>query len=72
MDHMYISRGGLFLILVDSFSEWPEVIHVSHKRSFTVKYVLHHIFKKWSPPKLWYPTMCQFCSVELNSWLQQI
>ena len=32
MDHAYITGVGLLLILVDSFSDWPEVICVSDKK----------------------------------------
>ena len=32
MDHAYITEVGRLLILVDSFSGWPEVIRVPDKR----------------------------------------
>ena len=35
MDHTNISGVGLLLILVDSFSGWPEVIRVPNKKSST-------------------------------------
>ena len=37
MDHAYITGVGLLLILVDSFSGWPEVIRVPNKKSSTIK-----------------------------------
>ena len=51
MDHAYITGVGLLLILVDSFSGWPEVIRVSDKKSSTIKQILRVIFSRNVIPK---------------------
>ena len=37
IDHAYITGVGLLLILVDSFSGWPEVTRVPNKNISTIK-----------------------------------
>ena len=50
MDHM--SPGvGLLLILVNSFSGWPEVICVPDKKSSMIKQILRVIFSRNGIPK---------------------
>lgn len=51
MDHAHANGVGLLLILVDSYSGWPEVIQVSNKRSLTVKQALRIIFSRNGIPK---------------------
>ncbi len=46
MDHAYITGVGLLLILVDSFSGWPEVIRVPDKKMSTIKQILKIIFSR--------------------------
>ena len=49
MDHAHIQDIGLFLILVDFFLGWPEVIKVRDRKATTVRQILRTIFaKKWS------------------------
>ena len=40
MDHAYITGVKLVLILVDSFSGWPEVTRVLDKKSSTIRQIL--------------------------------
>ena len=51
MDHAYITGVVLLLILVDSFSGWPEVIRVLDKKSSTIKQILRIIFFRNGIPK---------------------
>ena len=51
MDHAYITGVGLLLILVDSFSGWPEIICVPDKKSSTIKQILRVIFSRKGIPK---------------------
>ena len=44
MDHAYVKDVGLMLILVDSFTAWPEDIVVKDRSAETVKTVLRTIF----------------------------
>ena len=44
IDHGYIDRYGLLLILVDAYSGWPEVVRVANHSAKTVQYVLRVIF----------------------------
>ena len=46
MDHGYDRKHGLLLIIVDSFSGWPEVIRVANRKAKTVKLVLQIIFAR--------------------------
>ena len=51
MDDAYITEVGLLLILVDSFSGRPKVIHVPDKKSSTIKQILRVIFSINGIPK---------------------
>ena len=51
MDHAHIRDIGLFLILVDSFSGWPEVIKVRDRKATTVRQILRTIFARNRVPK---------------------
>ena len=44
MDHAYITGVGPLLILVNSFSSWPEVIRLPDKKSSMIKQILRVIF----------------------------
>ena len=46
MDHTYISGIERLLILVDSFSRWPEVVHVRDRKAETIKQILRVIFSR--------------------------
>ena len=46
MDHAHNKDIDLFLILVDSFSGWPEVIKVKDRKTPNVKQVLRTVFSK--------------------------
>ena len=69
MYHAYITIVGLLLILVDSFSGWPEVIRVSDKKSSTIKQILRVIFSRNGILK---PLVSEFCDEDLNLWLEKI
>ena len=47
MDHAYIQGIGLFLILVDSFSGWPEVKMKDRKAWYCKTNIENNICKKW-------------------------
>ena len=51
MDHTHIRDIGLLLILVDSFSGWPEVIKVRDRKATTVRQILRTIFARNGVPK---------------------
>ena len=51
MDLASITRVGLLLIQVDSFSGWSEVIRVPDKKTFTIKQILRVTFFRNSIPK---------------------
>ena len=73
MDHACITRVGLSLILVDSFSGWPEVIRVPSKKSSTIKKVLRVIFFGNGIPKtLVSDNAPEFCDKDFNLWLEKI
>ena len=73
MDHAYINGVGLLLILVDSFSGWPEVIRVPDKKSSTVKHILRVIFSRNGVPNtLVSDNAPEFCDEDLNLWLRKI
>ena len=72
MDHAYITGVGLLLILVDSFSGWPEVIRVPDKKSSTIKQILRVIFSRNGMPKaLVSDNAPKFCDEDLNLWLKK-
>ena len=50
MDHAVDSNLSLFLILVDAFSGWPEVIGVANCNAETVKKVLKVVFARLGVP----------------------
>ena len=51
IDHAYIQDIGLFLILVDSFLGWLEVIKVRNKKVTTVIQIVRTIFTRNLVPK---------------------
>ena len=51
MDHAFILPIGLLLIVVDSFSGWPEVFRVADWSAKTVKAILCNIFCRNGVPK---------------------
>ena len=59
---------GLFLILVDSVSGWPEVIKVANRKAATIKQILRTIFSRNGVPK----TLVSDCDKNLCSWLKHI
>ena len=72
MDHAYITGVGLFLILVDSFSGWPEVICVADKTSSMIKQILRVIFSRNDIPKtLVSDNAPEFCNEDLTLWLEK-
>ena len=52
MDHASIQGVGLFLILIDAFSGWPEVIKVNNREALTVKTVLQRVFSRNRVPEV--------------------
>ena len=60
---IYYWRGGLLLILVESFSGWPEVIRVPDKKGSTIKQILTVIFSRSDIPK-------GFGDEDLSLWLE--
>ena len=73
MDHAHITRVRFLSILVDSFSGWPEVIHVPDKKSSTIKQILRIIFSRNGIPKtLVSDNEPEFSDKDLNSSLEKI
>ena len=73
MDHAYIKDIGLFLVLVDAFSGWPEVIKVKDRKADTVKQVLRTIFSRNGVPKtIVTDNAPEFCDDTLCLWLKQV
>ena len=73
MDHAYITRVGLLLIRVDSFSSWPEVKLVPDQKSSTIKQIQRIIFSRNGTPKtLASDNAPEFCDEDLNLWLEKI
>ena len=73
MDHAHVNGIGLFLILVDSFSGWPEVIKVKDRKPITIQQVLRVIFSRNGVPKtLVSDNAPEFCEKDLCSWLTKI
>jgi len=73
MDHGHVPGIGLLLILVDSFSGWPEVVHVSDRRVHTVKRVLQNIFSRNGVPRvLVSDNAAEFADQELCGWLRRV
>lgn len=73
MNHTQVNEVGLCLILVDTFSTWPEVFQIWDKKSITVKQVLRIIFTRNGVPKtLVTDNAPKFCDDFLCSWLRKI
>ena len=73
MDPAYITGVGLLLILVDSFSGWPEIICVPDKKISTIKQILRVIFSRNGIPKILASNNApEFCDEDLHLWLEKI
>ena len=72
MDNVYITGVELLLILVDSFSSWPEIIYVPENNISTIKHILRVIFSRNRIPKtLVSDNAPGFCDKDLNLLLQK-
>ena len=73
MDHAYIAKVGLLLILVDSFSGCPEVIRLPDKKGSAIKQILRVIFSRNGIPKtLISDNAPEFYNEDLSLWLEKI
>ena len=74
MDQAYIQDIGLFLILVNSFSVWLEVIKVRDRKAATaVRQILRTIFARNGVPKtIVTDNAPEFCDESLVLWLRKI
>nr|XP_047142341.1 uncharacterized protein K02A2.6-like [Hydra vulgaris] len=73
MDHAHVQGIGLFLILVDSFSGWPEVIKVNNREATTVKAVLQSVFSRNGVPEvLVSDNAAEFHDTTLHQWLKKV
>ena len=73
MDHASIQGVGLFLILVDAFSGWLEVIKVNNREALTVKTVLQSVFSRNGVPDvLVSDNAAEFHDTNLCQWLKKI
>ena len=52
MDHVHVKSIGLFLILVNSFSELPKTVKVQDSKTCMVKQILRVIFSSNGLSKL--------------------
>ena len=70
MDHAHIRDIGLFLILVNSFFGWLEVIKVRDGKATTVRQILRTMFTRNVIPKTFVTdNTWEFCDENLVSWL---
>ena len=73
MDHTDISGIDLLLILVDSFSGWPEVVCVHDRKTEMIKQILQVIFLRNGVLKtLVSGNSSDFSEVGLCTWLRKI
>ena len=73
MDHASIQDAGLFLILVDAFSEWPKVIKINNCEVFTVKTVFQSVFSRNGVPEvLVSDNAAEFHDTTLCQWVKKI
>lgn len=73
MDHAYLPKVGLLLILVDAMSGWPEAVRVPNRDASTVKCVLQSIFARNGIPNvLVSDNAAEFCDSDLIQWLERI
>ena len=73
MDYVHIQDIGLFFILVDSFSDWPEEINVRDRKATTVRQILRRIFERNGIPNtIATDNALEFCEESLVSWLRRI
>jgi len=73
MDHGYEHKIGLFLIVVDSYSGWPEVVRVSNRSAENVTHVVRTIFARNGVPKtLVSDNAREFCDESMCKWLRKI
>ena len=73
MDHAYLPKVGLLLILVDAMSGWPEAIRVPNRDASTVKRVLQAVFaRNGIPYVLVSDNAAEFCDSNLVQWLERI
>ena len=73
MDHAHIQDIGLFLILVDSFSGWPEVIKVRYRKATALRQIVRTIFARNGVPKtIVTDNAPEFCDESLVPCLRKI
>ena len=73
MDHGLIPGIGLVLILVDSYSGWPEVSRVRDRKAETVMIVLREVFSRNGVPNvLVSDNAAEFGDEKLKAWLYKI
>ena len=71
MGHAHVKSTELFLILVDSFSEWPEIVMVQDKKTDKVKQILRVIFSRNRMLKtLVFDNAQEFHNESLYLWLE--
>ena len=67
------SHIGLILILVDSFSGWPEEIKVRNRKDTSLRQILRAIFARNGVPKtIVTDNVPEFCDETLEPWLRKI
>ena len=73
MDHAMVPNLGLFLVLVDSYSSWPEVFKVTDRTSSTVQRILRCVFARNGVP---FTVVCdnaaEYGQLCLGTWLRKI
>lgn len=73
MDHAHISQVGTFLILVDSYSGWPEVVKVMDRTVSSTINALRVIFARQGVPlTLVSDNAGEFSNETFNNWLMNI
>jgi len=73
IDHAIVPGVGLFLVMVDSYSGWPEVIKVKNREAVTVKEALRSVFSRNGVPEtIVSDNAAEFCDSDFCKWLRNI
>lgn len=73
IDHAFLDEFGSHLIIVDSFSGWPEIIKVSSRSVESTIDALRCVFSRLGVPNyVVSDNAAEFCSNEFYEWLKKI
>lgn len=73
MDHGYLPNVGYFLVVIDSYSAWPEVIRAKDRSAASVIGILRSIFSRLGVPKVIVSdNAAEYHDESLRNWLMKI